>query len=238
MYRKDNKIQVLYVEDDATIAFLTRDNLELRGFEVSHTSDGEEALRLFKQRHFDICVIDIMLPSMDGFSLAKEIRIVDRMVPVLFLSAKSMVEDRIHGLLLGADDYITKPFSMEELILRMEVFLRRNETPAQRNRKVIMLAESKFDMANQLVELKGEQINLTRRECELLEYLVEHKNQIVKQETILKAVWGDDDYFLGRSLDVFISRLRKVFAGDQCIRIQNVHGVGFRFIVEELPGTL
>lgn len=232
MIRSGQTVQVLYVEDDPTIAFLTRDNLELKGFGVTHCQNGSEGLEVFRNRHFDICILDIMLPGMDGFTLAAEIRGIDPHVPVLFLSAKSMTEDKIKAFNLGGDDFITKPFSVEELVLRMEVFLRRTSSAHYEEKKTYSLGRIIFDPANQSVDLGENRVELTRRESEVLEYLVRNQQQIVQREDLLNDVWGSDDYFLGRSLDVFISRLRKILSGESGVKIRNIHGVGFKLEME------
>jgi two-component system, OmpR family, response regulator VicR len=229
------KKKILYVEDDPNLAFATMDNLEANDYEVVHASDGEEAWERFGKDHFDICVVDVMLPKMDGFTLAEHIRKVDTHVPVLFLTARAMQEDRIRGLQLGADDYITKPFSIEELMLRIEVFLRRSgqgtavAEKEDRNR----IGKYTFDFQRLTLRLNESVQNLTYREGEVLKYLTERIDQVIRREDLLKSIWGDDDYFMGRSLDVFISRLRKYLSGDEGIRIDNIHGVGFKMSIAE-----
>lgn len=222
-------IRILYVEDDETIAYLTKDNLELRGYSVDHVLDGRQALEAFSAHSYDLCLVDIMLPRVDGYTLASEIRKVNAEVPILFLTAKSLTEDKIKGLSLGADDYITKPFSIDELVLRIEVFLKRSAGSEYKNNARVKLGKAEFDSRNQQIWREGKLINLTQRENELLNYLIRYANQLIKREDILKTIWGDDDYFLGRSLDVFISRLRKIFKDENAVTIENVHGVGFRF---------
>jgi DNA-binding response OmpR family regulator len=225
--------RILYVEDDETLSFITKDHLELKGYEVRHHSDGIQALEDFKHGEFDLCVLDVMLPRMDGFTLATEIRKRDTDIPILFLTAKSLKDDRLEGLRLGGDDYITKPYSIEELILRIEVFLKRNKVHTETSSRQYQIGTFTFDH-NNLKLVNGESItNLTQRESELLKFLAENANRVVKRSDILLKVWGEDDYFLGRSLDVFISRLRKYLKADDRISIENVHGVGFRFIVPE-----
>jgi DNA-binding response OmpR family regulator len=226
-----NPISVLYVEDDETIACITKDYLVLKGYTVDHTKDGVSAYELFRQKKFQLCIIDIMLPLMDGWSLAKKIREVDTSVPILFLSAKSQVDDKIKGLSLGADDYITKPFSIEELVLRMEVFLKRSKTVDTAPKTIIQIGKATIDFNNQYILFEGRKAGLTRREAELLRFLIERSERIVKRDEILREVWGDNDYFLGRSLDVFISRLRKILVPEKAIRIENIHGVGFRLSI-------
>ena len=222
--------RILYVEDDETLNFITRDHLEMQGYEVHQCADGASALEVFKGQTFDICVLDVMLPEMDGFELAREIRKRDSEVPIIFLTAKSMKEDRIEGLKLGADDYVTKPFSMEELLLRIEVFLRRNKITSNDDSEIYRIGTFEFDY-NNLTLTRGDNTDtLTQREADLLRYFARTPNQVLKRSDILLSVWGEDDYFLGRSLDVFVSRLRKYLKADPDIRLENVHGVGFKLI--------
>ena len=219
--------KILYVEDDATLGFVTCDNLEEEGFEVAHCIDGETALKAFKNESFDICVVDVMLHKLDGFSLAEEIRSLNAQVPIIFVTAKSLQEDKLHGLKLGADDYITKPFSVEELILKINIFLKRKYINEEKQ-KILSLGAYTFDLDNLTLTLGDQVSRVTQREGELLYELAKHKNKVIKRKVLLERIWGKEDYFLGRSMDVFISRLRKHLAGDESIIIENVHGVGFR----------
>lgn len=221
------KSKILYAEDDKTIAFLLQDGLEPY-YEIEHYGDGKSAFEAFNCKNFDICLLDIMMPEMNGFDLAEKIRQQNSEIPIIFISAKALKEDRIKGLKIGADDYLVKPFSIEELILKIEVFLKRSKKtqPASSKYKV---AKYNFDPQNYTLQNSGNIITLTQRESELLLYFILHKNTVLKRQDILKAIWGDDDYFMGRSLDVFISRLRKVFADEENIAIENLHGIGFRF---------
>lgn len=227
-----NNPKILYVEDDATLAFLTKDNLEQHQYHVQHCSDGEMALEYFRKESFDLCLLDIMLPKKDGFELAEAIRKINTHIPIIFLSAKTLKEDRIKGLRLGADDYLVKPFSIEELLLKIEVFLQRSRKSTQTKKEQYHLGKYAFDTKNYLLWNSTEKIKLTQREAELLKYFLDHKNVILKREEILKALWGNDDYFMGRSLDVFISRLRKILIHQNNITIENIHGIGFRFMDE------
>ena len=182
-----------------------------------------DAWMAFQSGRFDICLLDVMLPQTDGFKLAQQIRAVDTQVPILFVSALAQKEDRLQGLRLGADDYLTKPFSIEELILKINVFLRRANGPS-----VSAIASNTIlNRQNLTLLINGQTQSLTHREADVLAYLLDHPNTLVRRNELLQAVWGDDDYFMGRSLDVFISRLRKRIAQDATIRIENVHGVGF-----------
>ncbi|MBT4398897.1 MAG: response regulator transcription factor [Bacteroidetes bacterium] len=219
---------ILYVEDDETLRFITAENLERKGYEVITCADGLEGLTCFKDKLPDICLLDVMLPKMDGFSLAKEIRSGNQDVPIIFLTAKTMKEDRIEGLVLGADDYMIKPFSVEELILRIEVFLRRSKVS---NSNIIAqklsVADIQLDMQNLILSLPDGEQKLTPREADLLAFFIRHKNELLTREAILEAIWGDNDYFFGRSLDVFISKIRKMLKADSTIKLENRHGVGF-----------
>jgi len=222
---------LLYVEDDESLSFVTRDNLELQGYRMTCCADGKQALAAIRSDRFDLCILDVMLPEIDGFTLARHIREADPHVPILFLTAKSLKEDRLKGLRLGADDYITKPFSIEELILKVEVFLKRNKITALRsNQQVWQLGKYRFHYRNLSLTLDQQERKLTVKEADLLRLLAENANQLLKRSTILEQVWGQDDYFLGRSLDVFISRLRKYLREDPSLRIETVHGVGFRLL--------
>ncbi len=225
------KSRILYVEDDETLSFVTKDNLELNGYKVDHCMDGESAVETFFHNSYDLCILDVMLPKMDGFAVAEKIRATDPNVPILFLTAKSMKEDRIHGLKLGADDYITKPFSIEELILKIEVFLRRKYVTVSVNDQY-KIGLYIFDYRNLTLSLQNDHRSLTQKEADLLKMLLDHKNNVVKRSLILEKLWGEDDYFLGRSMDVFISRLRKYLSGDDKIKLDNIHGVGFKLIIE------
>lgn len=225
---KSKSVKILYVEDDEVLSFVTKDNLELSGYNIQHCLNGKSALKSFKSDKFDLCILDVMLPEMDGFELAQEIRKVNREVPILFLSAKSMKEDRLHGLRIGADDYITKPFSIEELLLKIEVFLKRKYLSRPPENDYSKIGKFEYDHRNLKLGCNEDFRNLTQKEGDLLQLLVQNKNNILKRSEILQKLWGQDDYFLGRSMDVFISRLRKYLASDPSIKIENIHGVGFR----------
>jgi two-component system, OmpR family, response regulator VicR len=229
------KAHLLYVEDDESLSFVTRDNLELNGYEVTYCSDGKIAMDTIRSgQRFDLCILDVMLPEIDGFDLAKAIRDRDDQVPIIFLSAKSMKQDKLHGLTLGADDYMTKPFSIEELLLKIDIFLRRSKFSGQpRQAKPSSIGHYTFDHKN-LSLTNGEYAEtLTQKEADLLKLLYENRNQVVRRSFILETIWGKDDYFLGRSLDVFVSRLRKYLSLDERIKLENIHGVGFKFRIDE-----
>jgi DNA-binding response OmpR family regulator len=224
------KARLLYVEDDQTLSFVTRDNLELRGYEVDHCGDGLEALKRVTGNRYDLCILDVMLPKMDGFTLAAKIREKDDHIPIIFLTARSAREDRIEGLKLGGDDYLTKPFSIEELVLKVEVFLKRTRiTPGhQAEEGPVSIGKFLFDRANHQLHEGNNIHTLTHREAELLHLLIVNLNAVVKREEILSRVWGSDHFFSSRSLDVFISRLRKILTADPQVKIENVHNVGYR----------
>ncbi|MFD1602718.1 response regulator transcription factor [Flavobacterium artemisiae] len=226
-----SNFKILYAEDDETLAFLTKDNLEQNNYEVIHCSDGKSAFETFQNKDFDICIFDIMMPKMDGFELAEAIRKIDLDIPIIFLSAKTLKEDRIKGLRLGADDYLVKPFSIEELLLKIEIFLKRSQKNIPVAKTIYEVGKYQFDTKNFILYNDEEKVGLTQREAELLKLFLDHKNSVLKREQILTSLWGTDDYFMGRSLDVFISRLRKILADEKGISIENLHGIGFRFSI-------
>lgn len=227
------KYRILYAEDDETLAYLTQDNLEQNNYDVVYCSNGEKAMKAFENEPFDICVFDIMMPKMNGFDLAETIRKINTEIPIIFLSAKTLKEDRIKGLRLGADDYLVKPFSIEELVLKIQVFLKRTNNNTNNSKDFFTVGNYNFEPKNYLLYNQENKIILTQRESELLKFFLENKNVVLKREEILKALWGDDDYFMGRSLDVFISRLRKILCHETTISIENLHGIGFRFLITE-----
>jgi DNA-binding response OmpR family regulator len=224
------KFKILYVEDDETLAYLTKDNLEINGFEVIHFADATGVTDNFMQQAYDICILDIMLPGKDGFGLATEIRRINNEIPIIFLSAKTLKEDRVKGLKLGADDYLVKPFSIEELVLKIDVFLQRSRKNFTENHQY-MTGIFRFDSQNYEISCDDEKTILTQREADLLKLFLQNPGRVLKREEILKALWGTDDYFLGRSLDVFISRLRKILSKDPRISIENLHSIGFKYSV-------
>jgi DNA-binding response OmpR family regulator len=225
----NKRYKILYVEDDETLAFLTRDNLELHHFEIIHFASGEGVLEDFNNQHYDLCILDIMVPKKDGFELATAIRKINNEIPIIFLSAKTLKEDRIKGLKIGADDYLLKPFSIEELVLKMEVFLQRSKKNFT-SQKFYNVGKFTFDTQNYALVLGNSKKVITQREAELLKLFLQNPGRVLKREEILKMIWGDDGYFHGRSLDVFISRLRKILADDKDIHIENLHGIGFKFL--------
>jgi DNA-binding response OmpR family regulator len=223
--------KILLVEDDKTLNFIIKDNLEQAGYIVSSVEDGELAIRTFRTEKFSLCLLDVMLPKKDGFTLAKEIREIDDHVPIIFLTARSMTEDRIIGLTIGGDDYITKPFSMEELLLKIRIFLKRSLAAIDsiNEKNFFKVGHFNFYFESLVLDNNSEKKTLTYKEAELLRYFCENPNKVLSRSDILKQVWGSDDYYLGRSLDVFISRLRKYLSSDENIKILNLHGIGFRF---------
>ncbi len=232
-----NGTSILLVEDDPNLSIVIREYLEMEGYKVLHCKDGKEGLDAFTKNKFDLCILDIMMPRMDGFTLAKEIRKVSEFIPIVFLTAKTMDDDRINGFKAGCDDYITKPFSTEELSLRIKAILKRCRimgsplNPEQN--KEIHIGNYTFDPSNMLLTSEKSERNLTRKESALLKLLSENINQIVTREFALRTIWGDDDYFIGRSMDVFITKLRKYLGEDPAISITNIHGTGFRLEVKE-----
>jgi DNA-binding response OmpR family regulator len=225
-----SKKKILYVEDDESLGFLTADSLENQ-YDIAHFINGKEGFDAFCSGEYDLCILDVMLPDMDGFEIATAIRKRNQEIPIIFLSAKTMKEDRIKGLKLGADDYLVKPYSIEELTLKIEVFLNRSQkTTSKTTTYLIGLFE--FDPTNYCVSKGKEVTNLTEREAALLKFFLENKNTVLKREKILMELWGTDDYFVGRSLDVFISRLRKIFKEEPNIRIENIPRVGFKLVLE------
>jgi two-component system, OmpR family, response regulator VicR len=227
------KAKILYVEDDLALSYVTRDNLMLKGYSVDFCEDGMKAFEMFTSARYDICILDVVLPKMDGFMLASKIREKVPGIPILFLTARSSQEDRLTGLRTGADDYITKPFSMEELVLKIEVFLRRRNIVTEREQTPLQLGQFEFDPVNLKLTMGGKSHILTRKESELLLFLVENSEKIVRREEILNKVWGNEDFFVSRTLDVFVSRLRKILKPDPEIRIDNIHNVGYRLTRNE-----
>ncbi|MEP2024789.1 MAG: response regulator transcription factor [Reichenbachiella sp.] len=223
---------ILLVEDDESLGFVIKDNLENKGYKVQLSTDGEVGLIDFDSSAFDLCILDVMLPKMDGFSLAEKIRQRSKIIPIIFLTAKGMQEDKLEGFKIGGDDYMTKPFSMEELTYRIEVFLRRGVSSDKNETTVRSLGQSSFDLNSFTLTVDDQPQKLTRREAEILKYLSDRMDSLVKREELLIALWGDDDYFKGRSLDVFISKLRKYLKSDENVDIENYHGVGFKLVVK------
>ncbi len=231
------KASILLVEDDVNLGYLIKDYLEMMEYSVEWQEDGVKGINAFtaSEKPFDLCILDIMMPFKDGFMLAQEIRTIDSQIPIIFLSAKDMKEDKIKGFKLGADDYITKPFSSEELILRIEAVLRRYKSkPTENVRKSIFyLGNFVFDYDNQVLTKDSSKRSLTKLEAEVLLLLAMNRNKLVRREEALIKIWGDDDYFKGRSMDVYITRLRKYFKDDPSVTISNAHGIGFKLEVAD-----
>lgn len=225
-------IDILYVEDEASLALIVADSLEMNGFSVRHCQDGQLALRLFEKQKPDILLIDVMMPVMDGFTLAIHIRALDSQVPIIFLTARVQTEDVVKGFHLGANDYVKKPFRIEELVVRIESLVK--NSPKMQLNQNLMIGDYVLDSLRQTLSYKGESIKLSYRESELLRSLYENRNQVIPREDIMKAYWSYDKYFSGRSLDVFISRIRKYLNQDPRIKISNIRGIGYMLSVEEL----
>ncbi len=227
-----DKINILLAEDDLNLGVLLVDYLETEGFVVKLCKDGEIALKAFQNQTFDMCLLDVMMPNMDGFTLAKEIKLKDKNIPIIFITAKSLKEDKLIGYDIGADDYITKPFDEEELLWKIKAVIRRvPESKNEIKHEVISIGKYEFDFNNQSLTINGKTQRITEKESDILNYLSQHRNHIIKREAMLKELWGENDYFLGRSLDVFISKMRRYLKEDSTITIENVFGVGFIFNV-------
>lgn len=223
----NNKAKILLVEDDASLSFLIKDNLEENGYEVFYSPDGEGGWQLFMRNNIDLCLLDVMLPKKDGVALAKQIRKKNTEVPILFLTAKSLDEDRILGFKAGGDDYILKPFNMQELLLRIEVFLKRS-LKEEVQKQEFQLGDTIFDSKNLLLIKGDKKVQMTQKESDLLLYFCNHANTVVKREEVLMAVWGKEDYFLGRSMDVFVTKIRKYLKDIDNVELATIHGVGFK----------
>lgn len=229
-----DKIKILLAEDDLNLSAILKEFLEIRGYVVTHVFNGKDGLSKFDNEKFDLCILDVMMPKLDGFSMAKEIRKKDDRTPIIFLTAKSMQNDKIEGLKLGADDYITKPFSTEELFLRIKRILHRSSSQTTKadstNDSKYQIGKYNFDYNKRLlIKGKSEQ-KLTSKESELLNLLCMHKENILERSTALKEIWGDDNYFNARSMDVYIVKLRSYLKGDSKVEIVNVHGTGFKLL--------
>jgi DNA-binding response OmpR family regulator len=230
--------RILLAEDDLNLGVLLVDYLESEGFEVKLCRDGEQALKVFHSASFDLCLFDVMMPRLDGFSLARQVRGKNGIIPIIFITAKSLKEDKLTGYDLGADDYITKPFDEEELLWKIKAVIRR--IPEGRNEKsttLISIGKYMFNHAHQSLSIEGKTKRITEKESEILKYLSDHRNDVIKREVMLKELWGENDYFLGRSLDVFITKIRKYLKEDPDLSIENVFKVGFIFNVPAVSGN-
>ncbi|MDD3644182.1 MAG: response regulator transcription factor [Bacteroidales bacterium] len=223
--------KVLLAEDDMNLGKVLTTYLEAKGYQVKHATNGESAYELFCTSEVDICILDVMMPLKDGFTLAKEIRKLDKKVPIIFLTAKSLPQDMVYGLSIGGDDYITKPFSMEVLLARIEALLRRTYGDEETETQPIQMGSITFNVAHQSLIINGEEKKLTTRETELLLMLINKKNDVLDRGYALKKIWGDDSYYNARSMDVYITKLRKLFAPDPSVQIINVHGIGFKLVM-------
>ncbi len=227
------KQRILLCEDEESLGMLLREYLQAKGYDAELYLDGESGYKAFVKGHFDMCLLDVMMPKMDGFSLAREIRIVNQEVPIIFLTAKNLKDDILEGFKLGADDYLTKPFSMDELVYRMEAIMRRVRGKNQKVQTVYQIGKFTFDTQRQILSFGDKQTKLTTKESELLALLCSHSNEVLERELALKTIWIDDNYFNARSMDVYITKLRKHLRADDRIEINNVHGKGYRLIVPE-----
>jgi len=231
------KFSILFVEDDEALSFIVKDILEKNNYLVRIAENGDKAIDYFREMQPDLIILDIMLPKKDGFQVAGSIRESNKNVPIIFLTARSMTEDKITGLTIGGDDYITKPFSMEELLLKIKIFLKRSNVGtmpfSDEARKKIRIGKYEFHPEELTLSFNGEHKRLTLKEVELIQFFNENRNKVSGRNEILEKIWGTNDYFLGRSLDVFISRLRKYFNKDPDIQIINLHGIGFKFFIKK-----
>ncbi len=232
---EEKKIKVLLAEDDKNLGTVLSSYLEAKGYPTTLCANGQEAYDMFNSEHFNFCIVDVMMPVMDGFTLAKEIRQIDKIVPILFLTAKSMQEDKLRGFELGADDYLTKPFSMEELLMRMQAILRRAGDSTAKNREINLFNIGKFtfNYNRQILKSDRSEQKLTSKEAELLKMLCININEVLDRSAALKKIWFDDSYFNARSMDVYVTKLRKYLKEDSNIELLNVHGVGFKLVVNE-----
>jgi DNA-binding response OmpR family regulator len=228
----DTKIKILLAEDDENLGLLLKEYLIAKGYDTDLFPDGETAYHGFMRNHYNVCLLDVMMPKKDGFTLAKDIRMINADIPVIFLTAKNLKEDVLEGFKIGADDYMTKPFSMEELIFRIEAILRRVSNESQTNdQNIYKIGLYTFDVLKQILSYENEEVKLTTKESELLRLLVANANKVLERNYALKAIWIDDNYFNARSMDVYITKLRKHLKEDPSVEIINVHGKGYKLIM-------
>jgi two-component system, OmpR family, response regulator len=228
----EQKVKLLLAEDDENLGLLLKEYLIAKGYDASLFPDGEAAYKGFMNGRYDICILDIMMPKKDGFTLARDIRIVNSDIPIIFLTAKNLKEDVIEGFKLGADDYLTKPFSMEELIFRIEAILRRTSQDSQANNQMIFkLGKYTFDSRKQTLSGGDDVVKLTTKESDLLKLLCQNANKVLERNYALKSIWIDDNYFNARSMDVYITKLRKHLKDETGVEIINVHGKGYKLII-------
>lgn len=226
------KAKILLVEDDPTLSYVVKDKLQNNGFDVVYCPDGETGWQQFLKHNFDICLLDVVLPKKDGMALAHQIRQKNEAIPILMLTSKSMDDDKIAGFKSGADDYITKPFNMQELLLRLEVFLKRTKKKEDDGPTEFKIGNLTFDFNNLVLKGGDKDQQLTQREADLIRYLCLNANKVLKRDEILLHVWGKEDYFLGRSMDVFITKVRKYLKDQPGVELQTIHGIGFKFVYE------
>jgi DNA-binding response OmpR family regulator len=229
---ENEKTKILLAEDDRNLGNILRTYLEAKGYSTKLFINGQEASEAFSKESFDFCIVDVMMPIKDGFTLAKDIRKVDAQIPILFLTAKSLEEDKLKGFQSGGDDYLTKPFSMEELLARMEAILRRSahSSPTGINKGIFEIGKFVFDYNHQHLTINGIEQKLTSKEAELLKLLSEHVNQVVDRSFALNRIWQNDSYFNARSMDVYVAKLRKYLKEDTSVELINVHGIGFKLV--------
>lgn len=232
----EEKVKILLCEDDENLGMLLREYLQAKGYDTDLLPDGEAGYKAFLNNEYDVCVFDVMMPKKDGFTLAQEIRSINAEVPILFLTAKNLKEDVIEGFKIGGDDYITKPFSMEELLFRIEAILRRIQSKKLKEKVVYKLGRFTFDSQKQTLEIDGESRKLTTKESELLSLLCANLNDILERNYALKTIWIDDTYFTARSMDVYITKLRKILKDDPGVQIINIHGKGYKLITPAVEG--
>lgn len=230
---KSKKARILLVEDDTNLGFIIAEQLKMEGYQVVLCTNGNDGQIRFTEENFHMCIFDVMMPKKDGFTLARDIRAINQDVPILFLTAKSLTEDKVEGFKAGADDYLTKPFAFDELAMRVKALLKRVNIVDEPENKIVKIGSYAFDTENYTLVHPDFQKTLTKKEAMVLKLLCQFKNNVVSRETILTAVWGQDDYFAGRSMDVFITKLRKYLGCDPNISIQNIHGIGFKLEVTE-----
>ncbi|TND09548.1 MAG: two-component system response regulator [Bacteroidetes bacterium] len=229
---QEEKVKVLLAEDDPNLGNLLKEYLEAKGYEVNLAVNGKEGFDQFKKQAYDICLLDVMMPVKDGYTLAREIRNINKNIPVVFLTAKSMKEDTIEGFNAGADDYITKPFSMEELLLRLKAILRRSKPNVNSEQTEFSVGAYTFDYNRQQLVFDGKSQKLTSKEAELLRLLCLHRNDVLDRSFALNSIWHDDSYFNSRSMDVYIAKLRKYLKEDSTVEIINIHGRGFKLLAK------
>lgn len=230
---KEEKLHILLCEDDENLGMLLREYLQAKGLVTDLMTDGEKGLKAFQKSKYDLCVLDVMMPKKDGFTLAQDIRAINAETPIIFLTAKNLKEDILNGFKIGADDYITKPFSMEELLFRIEAIIRRVKGKKTKEVTEYKIGNYVFDTQKQLLILNDKQTKLTTKECELLTLLCAHKNQILERNYTLMTIWEENTYFNARSMDVYITKLRKHLKDDETVQIMNIHGKGYKLVVPE-----